>query len=223
MRVGIFIPCYVDQLAPQVGIATVELLERQGIAVEYPPEQGCCGQPFWTTGADAEARRLADHFAPVFDRYEHIVTPSGSCVATLRRLANEDIATRTYELCEFLASVLGLDAPSGRFPHRVGLHRSCHAREAPVRTLLRGLDGIELLEPARPDECCGFGGAFAVREAAVSSLMGRDCLGEHRAAGADVITSTDVSCLIHMDALARRAGLPVRLIHVAELLAEATA
>jgi L-lactate dehydrogenase complex protein LldE len=223
VRVGLFIPCYVDQLAPRVGNATVELLERLGIDVDYPTRQVCCGQPFWTTGADAEARRLAARFAPVFDRYEHIVAPSGSCVATLRRLAPAEIATRTHELCDFLASELGIEGVPGRFPHRVGLHRSCHAREAPVRALLRDLEGIELVEPTRADECCGFGGVFAVREAAVSGLMGRDLLRDHRSAGVEIITSTDVSCLIHLDGLARRARLPLRLIHVAELLAEATA
>jgi L-lactate dehydrogenase complex protein LldE len=202
-------------------MATLELLERHGLEVEFPAEQVCCGQPLWTAGADAGARRLAARFAPLFDRCEHVVAPSGSCVATLRRLGREDVAARTHELCEFLTSILGIDAPRGRFAQRVGLHRSCHAREAPVRALLRGLEGIELVEPARPDECCGFGGAFAVDEAAVSSLMGRDRLRDHRTAGAEVITSTDVSCLLHLDGLARREGLPLRTLHVAELLAEA--
>ena len=104
----------------------------------------------------------------------------------------------------------------------MGIHTSCHARAAPVRTLLGALEGVELLEPARPDECCGFGGALAVGEAAVSCLMGRDRLREHRANSAEVITSTDVSCLLHLAGLARRAGEPLRFLHVAELLWEAT-
>lgn len=241
-RVALFVPCVVDQLAPQVGLACLELLEGLGVEVDFPPEQTCCGQPFLTAGEPERARRLASRCVGVFRGYEHVVAPSGSCVAMLRlhypRLLGDaagDLPVRSLELCEFVTGVLGLTSLPGRFPHRVGLHPSCHAlrglrlgaasermqaRPDPVRTLLQGLEGLELVAPSRPDECCGFGGSFALDEAAVSCAMGRDRLCAHRDAGAEIVASTDVSCLLHLDGLARREGLALRMLHVAEILAQ---
>jgi L-lactate dehydrogenase complex protein LldE len=241
-RVALFVPCVVDQLAPQVGLACLELLEGLGVEVDFPPAQTCCGQPFLTAGEPERARRLARRCVGVFRGYAHVVAPSGSCVAMLRLHypgllgdAAGDLPARSLELCEFLTGVLGVTSLPGRFPHRVGLHPSCHAlrglrlgaasermqaRPDPVRALLGSLEGIELVAPSRPDECCGFGGSFALDEAEVSCAMGRDRLRAHRDAGAEVIASTDVSCLLHLDGLARREGLPLRLLHVAEILAQ---
>jgi len=239
VRVGLFVPCYVDQLWPEVARASVDVLEAQGVEVDFPRAQTCCGQPFANAGFEPEARRLAERFLRVFERFEHVVCPSGSCVAMVRRqyphlLGARAGLGRVRELCEFLIEVLGVERIPARYPRRVGLHPSCHglrelglaraservepARDR-VRSLLSRVEGLELVEPDRPDECCGFGGSFAVGEAAVSSRMGRDRLADHEAVGAQVITSVDASCLLHLRALAERRRLAVRVAHVAEILA----
>jgi L-lactate dehydrogenase complex protein LldE len=245
MRVGLFIPCYVDQFYPQVGTATVDVLARLGTRVEFPREQTCCGQPMANVGCHADARPLAERFLQIFSPYDYIVAPSGSCVAMVRhhyvqvlgpseRLSEN--AHKTFELCEFLVDVLKVDRLSGRFPHRVGLHQSCHAlrelrtavcseRIAPAfdkpRQLLASFEGIEFAQLERPDECCGFGGLFSVSEEAVSCLMGDDRIADHEQAGTEILTSTDMSCLMHLDGLIRRQGKPIRVMHVAEIMASA--
>jgi L-lactate dehydrogenase complex protein LldE len=244
--VALFVPCYVDQLFGRVAWASVAVLERLGCTVAFDPAQACCGQPLLTAGDPGSARALAQRFLTVFARAEHVVAPSASCVATVRRhyaaLLPGDprvgALDRVRELCEFAVDVLGVERIAGRYPHRVGLHPSCHglrelrlgtgseravAHRDPARLLLAGLDEIALVEPARPDECCGFGGTFAVTEPAVSGMMGRDRLRAHAAAGAEVVTATDVSCLAHLAGIARRDGLALRTAHVAEILAEASA
>ncbi len=241
--VGLFIPCYVDQSYPQVGLAAVRLLRRFGVKLHYPREQTCCGQPMANTGCDAEARPLAERFLEVFGRYDHVVAPSGSCVSMVRnhyqrylagRPGFERLRENTFELCEYLVDVLGVKKVEGRFPHRVGLHQSCHGlrelrlaqgseRVVPpfdkVRSLVSSLEGITLVDLTRADECCGFGGTFAVAEEAVSCMMGRDRIADHEKAGAEVITGADMSCLMHLEGLIRRDGRPVKVLHVAELLA----
>jgi L-lactate dehydrogenase complex protein LldE len=245
VKVALFIPCYVDQLYPQVGLATARVLGRLGCEVVFPEEQTCCGQPMANAGFEDDAAPLARRFLDVFAEYEHVVCPSGSCTSMVRNhyhpLVGQDpryaqVRRATYELCEFLSDVLKVGKLQGRYPHKVGLHQSCHGlRElrlgsgservvepfSKVADLLGSLEGIELVSLTRPDECCGFGGTFAVVEEAVSCLMGRDRIADHAKAGAEVITGTDVSCLMHMDGLARRARSPMRFRHVAEILAEA--
>ena len=248
MKVALFIPCYVDQLYPGVGLATARILERVGCEVHYPEDQTCCGQPMAHAGFAAEAAPLARRFLDVFHAYpgcEAVVCPSGSCTSMVRNhyhgLVGDDprypaVRAATYELCEFLTDVLGVKRLEGRLARRVGLHQSCHGlrelrlasgserRVAPadkVAPLLRSIEGLELVSLTRPDECCGFGGTFAVAEEAVSALMGQDRVADHVRAGAEVVTGTDVSCLMHMDGLARRLGTPLAFRHVAELLAEA--
>ncbi|SRR6266567_1743041 len=244
-EVGLFIPCYVDQCYPQVGLATVRLLQRHGVKLHYPREQTCCGQPMANSGCDAEAQPLAERFLSVFGRYDHVVAPSGSCVSMVRNHYARYLAGRpgfdrlrenTFEVCEYLVDVLGVKSVTGRFPHKVGLHQSCHGlRElrlgqgservgAPfdkVRQLVASLEGITLVDLTRADECCGFGGTFAVNEEAISCMMGRDRLADHEKAGAEVITGADMSCLMHLDGLIRRDGRTVKVMHVAELLAQA--
>ena len=240
MNVALFVPCYVDQLYPRVGLATAELLERAGCTVEFPEGQTCCGQPFANSGFFDDARPLARKFIDVFGKYEHVVCPSGSCTSMVRNhyaMLVEQKAPAVWELCEFLHDVAKF-SPRGKFPHKVGLHQSCHGlrelrlasgseRLVPsfnkTRELLTGIEGMTLVELKRPDECCGFGGTFAVAEEAVSCAMGRDRVADHLRGGAEVITGGDVSCLMHMEGLARREGKPVRFMHIAELLAEATA
>lgn len=243
MRVALFVPCYVDQLKPQVGVASLELLRQAGLEPVYPIDQTCCGQPFLTAGETDRARVLGRRFLQIFGRFDAVVTPSGSCAATLRghlsRFAPgaeaERLAANTFELCEFLTQHTSLPAPSGAFPFRVGLHASCHAlrelglgtpsetrgpvRADPVETLLRRVPELELIDLARRDECCGFGGVFAVEEEAVSVRMGLDRLNDHRRGRAEVVTSSDVSCLLQLEGLARKRALPIRVLHVAEILA----
>ncbi len=241
--VGLFIPCYVDQLYPHVGMATVELLEKCGVHVEFPAAQTCCGQPMANTGCTEQARPLAEKFLQVFAPYEYVVAPSGSCVAMVRhhyeeyfhdRSDYEALRKKTFELTEFLTDVLKIDKIEGRFPYRVGLHQSCHGlRELRLASsseivgksfgkaeqLLKGLDGIELVKLARPDECCGFGGTFAVNEEAVSCMMGEDRIHDHEQAGTQVLTANDMSCLMHLEGLIRRQKKPIRVMHIAEILA----
>jgi L-lactate dehydrogenase complex protein LldE len=240
--VALFVPCYVDQLYPQVAVAALRLLERHGCTVVYPEAQACCGQPMSNAGEAAAAAPLCARFLDTFGRHDAVVAPSGSCVGMVREQFQDlvpdhpalaKVRASTFELCEYLHDVLGVRAVKGRFARTVGLHRSCHAQRglrlasgserqvAPfdkVRTLLASLEGIKLVEPARTDECCGFGGTFAATEEAVSCLMGRDRLDDQLAAGAEVITGVDVSCLMHLEGLARRSGRKVRLQHVAEVL-----
>ncbi len=249
MNVALFVPCYVDQLTPEVGLATARVLERVGCRVEYDPRQTCCGQPFLTTGAAAEAARLARGYLERFAGSEAIVCPSASCVATVRKrfgelgLAGDAAAAAvrecTYELGEFLVERLGTTQVGARFPHRVALLQSCHGlRElrsvaaaadsdaptpGPAERLLRAVDGIELLLPERPDECCGFGGTFAVKFPEVSARIGSARLAALAATGADYVTATDVSCLLHLDGLRRRRGAGPRPIHLAEVLDAGTA
>jgi L-lactate dehydrogenase complex protein LldE len=249
MKVGLFIPCYVEQCYPGVGMATVEVLERHGVEVDYPEDQTCCGQPMMNAGCGDAARPLAERFLRIFGGYDHVVCPSGSCVAMVRTqyrgllggAAAAEVARlgrSTRELCEFLVDVLKIERAAGRFAHKVALHQSCHGlrelrlasgserRVAPfnkVAALLAGLTGIELVELARSDECCGFGGTFAITEDAISCAMGRDRLADHERAGAEIVTSVDMSCLMHLDGLIRRERRPLRVMHVAEVLAAAGA
>jgi L-lactate dehydrogenase complex protein LldE len=245
MRVGLFVPCYVDQLAPAVAEATVAVLERVGCTVEYDPDQTCCGQPFSNLGLADEARRLARIHLERFARHDAVVAPSASCVATVRRHygglgvgsdpAGRRVRERTFELTEFLVRQLGRDDVGAKFPHQVALLPSCHGlRElglgvpservasspapGPTEILLRNVAGLSLVRPAR-DECCGFGGAFSVELPEVSGRMGRDRLRDLAATGAAYVTATDVSCLLHLDGIRRREGSGPRAIHVAEILA----
>jgi L-lactate dehydrogenase complex protein LldE len=241
--VGLFIPCYVDQLYPKVGMATVQLLEENGFRVEFPQEQTCCGQPMANTGCTEETRPLAERFLEIFGKYEYVVAPSGSCVAMVRchydeylagRPGFEELKAKTYELTEFLVDVAGVNRIDRPFPYRVGLHQSCHGlRElrlgrsseqmiAPfgkAQQLLSLLDGLQLVDLERPDECCGFGGTFAVAEEAVSCMMGEDRIHDHETAGAQVLTAGDMSCLMHLMGIIRRQRKPLRVMHIAEILA----
>ena len=244
MRVGLFIPCYIDQLYPHVGMATVQLLERFDVVVEFPEAQTCCGQPMANTGCTQDAAPLAQKFYEIFKDYAYVVCPSGSCTAMIRHHYDEfladrpgfsDFKQRTYELCEFMTDVLNIESVSGHFPHKVGVHQSCHGlRELrlassselvgesynKVRMLLASLDDIELIELSRPDECCGFGGTFAIHEEAVSCLMGNDRVRDHETNGVEIMTGVDVSCLMHLEGLIRRQHKKMRVMHIAEILVE---
>lgn len=244
VEVGLFIPCYVDQLAPAVGLAAAAVLERAGCRVVYDPEQTCCGQPLLNLGAGREATRLARAHLARFARFDAVVCPSASCVATVRVHfgelgaglddAGRRTRERTFELGEFLVRALGRTDVGARFPHRVALLESCHGLrelglgtpseavqggdQGPTRALLRSVAGLELLLPER-DECCGFGGAFSVEFPALSARMGEARLRALAATGAEFVTATDWSCLAHLDGLRRRGVAGPRAIHLAEILA----
>ncbi|GGP18406.1 (Fe-S)-binding protein [Silvimonas iriomotensis] len=242
MKVALFIPCFIDAFFPEVGIATLELLEKTGCSVVYPFDQTCCGQPMGNSGCEADARGAEALFVKNFADYDYVVSPSGSCVHHVRdhfTAVEQDAATRkvrasTYELVEFLHDVLKItDFPWAEFPHKVGLHNSCgtlrrlgHASPSELNVapwskpldLLRGVKGIEFVTPQRPDECCGFGGTFCVTEEPVSARMGYDKVRDHAGAGAEYIVSADMSCLMHQKGCAERLGMPLRFIHIAQIL-----
>ncbi|MBN9660003.1 MAG: (Fe-S)-binding protein [Acidobacteria bacterium] len=244
-KVGLFIPCYVDQLYPQVGLSTLRVLRGLGLDIEFPEEQTCCGQPMANSGCSEDARPLAEKFLRIFARYDHVVAPSGSCVSMVRNhyeqwLAGkpgfEHLRDNTFELCEYLVDVAKVTKVDGDFARKVGLHMSCHGlRElrmakssermvAPfnkVKVLLEQLRGIQLVDLKRPDECCGFGGTFAVAEEAVSCLMGQDRIRDHEQAGAEVIAGFDMSCLMHLEGLLTRDKKPMQVLHVAQILEHA--
>jgi L-lactate dehydrogenase complex protein LldE len=242
-QVGLFVPCYIDQLYPDVAWATIEVLERYGCTVDFPPSQTCCGQPMANTGCTSEVLPLARRFLAIFGKYEYVVCPSGSCTAMVRHhyeeyfhveAAFEALKSRVFELTEFLVDVLKVEKIGGRFPHRVGLHQSCHGlRElrlgsssevvgpafSKAKKLLETIDDLSLVELKRPDECCGFGGTFAVNEEAVSCMMGLDRLHDHEQAGTEVLTANDMSCLMHLQGLILRQKKPIRVMHLAQILA----
>jgi len=245
VKVALFVPCYVDQLRPQVARATLELLERLGVAVEFPLAQTCCGQPMANAGCERDSLAAARHFVEVFAGFDYAVAPSGSCVHFVRHHYDvleqtpevRQVRERTVELCDFLTSVLHVTAVDAEFPHRVGLHHGCHGLRGlglgraselgpgpdpgPAAALLRTVRGLILVEPERADECCGFGGTFAISEDAVSARMGQDKVAAHQRLGAEVIASGDVSCLLHLEGVIRRQGLAIRTLHIAEILAGA--
>ncbi len=243
MKVGLFIPCYIDQFYPQVGLATVDLLEQFGCEVVYPEAQTCCGQPMANTGCVEDAKPLAHHYYNLFQEFEYVVCPSGSCTSMVRNhYANyfpdnpgfSQFKNKTYELCEFLTDVLKVDSINRSFPHRVGIHQSCHGlRELrmgksselvtgsfnKVRQLLELMDGIEFTELKRPDECCGFGGTFSITEEAVSCMMAEDRIQDHEQAETEIMTATDMSCLMHLGGVISRQKKDLKIMHVAEILA----
>lgn len=248
MSVALFVPCYIDQLYPDVGFACLELLEACGLSVHVPAQQTCCGQVLTNRGALRAAAPLAAQFEAVFGAYEHIVCPSGSCTAALRRHRHAlggdpgGASGRVLELCQFLLQVVGLERVrsvlqrQGTPPRRVLLHESCHGLrelgqgqpselgaqgpgvESPARQLLRLVSGITLVSPSRRDECCGFGGSFSVGEPELSARIGSDRLDDFEAAGAEVVTSVDMSCLMHLSGLMRKQGRACSAKHVAEVL-----
>jgi L-lactate dehydrogenase complex protein LldE len=241
MKVGLFIPCYVDQFYPGAAIATLRLLEKLGVEVVYPPKQTCCGQPMANSGFEHLTGGCNELFIKNFEEFDYIVAPSGSCVLHIRDHLHDDkqpeaaksISHKIYELTAFLTDVLKVKDLTAKFPHRVGIHQSCHGQRglhissmtelvAPEfskpLSLLQMVDGIDLIHLSRKDECCGFGGTFCVTEEAVSVKMGKDRVADHLQHGAEYITGVDMSCLMHMEGILKRQGSKVKVIHIAEIL-----
>lgn len=241
MKVGLFIPCYIDQFYPQIAVATLQLLEKLGVEVDYPLQQTCCGQPMANSGFQAASKGCDALFVKNFAGYDYIVAPSGSCVLHVKEHLHDEkepaaaahIRSHIFELCEFLTDVLQVKDLQANFPHKVGFHMSCHGQRglhlaqmselaAPDFSkpgqLLSMVKDMELIPLNRKDECCGFGGTFCVSEEAVSVKMGKDRVLDHVQGGAEYITGTDVSCLMHMEGILRRRNSPVKVLHIAEIL-----
>lgn len=242
MKIGLFIPCYVDAVYPEVGVATYKLLRHLGLDVTYPLNQTCCGQPMANAGFEKQAIPLAKKFDDKFREFDYVVAPSVSCTAFVRlnypRLLKGKTecttAQKAMDVVEFLHDVVKINHPLGTFHHKVSLHNSCHGvRELglsspsemhvdkfnKIKDLLQLVDGCEVVEPERPDECCGFGGMFAIEETAISAQMGRDKVERHMQTGAEYITGPDCSCLMHMAGVAKKQGLKIEFKHVVEILA----
>jgi L-lactate dehydrogenase complex protein LldE len=230
MRVGLFVTCVNDAVFPQTGEATVTLLERLGVTVDFQLGQTCCGQMHFNTGYRADAVPLARRFADVFEGYDAVVVPSGSCGAFIRDTHHKldpkaaDKVPPVYELSEFLIDVLDVEDVGASFPHTVTYHPTCHGLrmlklgDRPQR-LLRAVSGLTLIELPYAEECCGFGGTFSVKNPDVSEAMGADKLDHARETGAEVLCAVDNSCLMHLGGMAGRRGDPVRVMHIAEILA----
>jgi len=243
MKIGLFIPCYIDALYPEVGIATLELLEKLGLDVEVPLRQTCCGQPMTNEGDFESARAAEELFIENFKSYDYIVGPAGSCVKQVRihydKLDQTDevkhVRSKTYELVEFLHDIIQIkDFPHIKFPYRVALHNSCSsirglslAKPSEIMKenynksadLLQMIEGLKLVQLSRPDECCGFGGTFCITDEAVSTKMGRDKVADYVASGAECIVSPDMSCLMHQQATAHKNGIMnLPFVHIAQVL-----
>lgn len=241
MRIGLFVTCLADALFPAAAIATATLLERLGHEVVFPSDQTCCGQMHVNGGYLNDAVVLVRNHVATFEEAgcEAIVAPSGSCVGSVRHqhsmvarrtgdrgLAQraEALAARSYELSEFLIDVLNVRDVGASYPHRVAYHPTCHSLrqlgigDKPLE-LLRNVRGLNLIELADAETCCGFGGTFAIKNSDTSAAMLRDKLASVTSSGAEVCTATDSSCLMHIGGGLSRAGSPVRTVHLAEILA----
>ena len=236
MKVALFIPCFVDQLMPDVGLDTVRVLRRLGFEIDFPNEQTCCGQPAFNSGYWNDARPLAEHFVRVFRSADTVVCPSGSCTTMVRNFYPEllsgtalrdeavQLGKRMFEFSEFLVKVARRTDVGATFPHRVAYHDACHAlRELRLkqepREILRHVRGLELVEMQYSEDCCGFGGTFATKFNMISAAMGEAKTASAAAVHADYLTSTDPSCLLHIDGILRRQNSPVRTLHLANILA----
>ena len=234
-KTALLVTCLVDQFFPAVGEAAVRLLERIGRRVEFPMEQTCCGQPAFNMGYRDEARRLGKRLIEIFEPFEEIVAPSGSCTSMVRvhlpevfepgdpwRQRAHELSTRVFELTELLAGAGYV--PGVRFEGRAVYHASCHllrdlgVRDA-TRSLLDRVPGLEMVELPQGEVCCGFGGAFAVKMPEISGALLEDKLAAVAATGASIVTATDCGCLMHLGGALNRRNSSVRALHVAEILA----
>ncbi|NUT96387.1 MAG: (Fe-S)-binding protein [Saccharothrix sp.] len=239
MKIALFVTCLADALYPQVGKATVALLERLGHDVVFPRTQTCCGQMHVNTGYQRKALPLVRNHVDTFEPYDVVVAPSGSCVGSVRhqhamvaRSAGDEtlaaraetVAARTYELSEFIVDVLGLDDVGAYYPHRVTYHPTCHSLrmlgvgDKPLR-LLRAVKGMTLVELPAADQCCGFGGTFALKNAETSTAMLTDKMRHVLSTGAETVTAGDSSCLMHIGGGLSRLRAGTQAVHLAEILA----
>ncbi len=240
-KIGLFIPCFVDSIYPRVGVATFKILKDLGFEVIYPKSQTCCGQPLFNSGFKSEAKELSKKFYSEFYEFDYIVAPSASCISMIRvhykdlleKDEFEKISRKSFEICEFLHDVVSIDSFKTTFTHKVALHKSCHGlRELElgvsselnlpyndkIENLLKKVDGLELVELERADECCGFGGTFSINESEVSIKMGKDKLENYKKSGAEFLVGYDNSCLMHLASL----DSSIKVLHIVEILAGLT-
>ncbi len=238
MEIQLFIPCYIDQLYPQTAFNTIKVLERAGCKVHYNPNQTCCGQPAFNSGYWNEASVLAEKFLTDFNTEIPIVSPSGSCAAFVihhyQKLLKDKpelsqkhilVKEKIFELSDFLVNVLKVEKLGSKFPYKVTFHDSCSAlREYGLtdeaRRLLSNVEGLELIEMEESDTCCGFGGTFAVKNNAISSAMAEKKVRNALETGAEFIVSTEASCLMNINGYCKKHNLPIKGIHLADILAE---
>jgi L-lactate dehydrogenase complex protein LldE len=239
VKVALFVTCLADGLFPEVGRATVTVLERLGHEVVFPAALTCCGQMHTNTGYGRKAVPLVRHHVETFEEYDAVVAPSGSCVGAVRhqhamlarKAGDEDLAARaevvashTWELSEFLVDVLGVEDVGAHYPHRVTYHPTCHSlrmlrvQDKPLR-LLRAVRGLDLVELPDADQCCGFGGTFAVKNADTSTAMLADKMKNVMSTRAEAVTAGDASCLMHIGGGLSRLRVGTRTVHLAEILA----
>jgi L-lactate dehydrogenase complex protein LldE len=241
MRVALFVPCYVDQFYPKVAISTLELLEKLGVEVSFPSRQTCCGQPMANSGFEHLTGSTNQLFVEQFAGFDYIVSPSGSCVLHIKDHLHVDgadvkcgkIQNSIYELTEFLTDILKVNSLPATFPYKVGVHQSCHGQRGlnlsqmselvkpPFSKTMQLLDlvrDLTIIDLQRKDECCGFGGTFCVSEEAVSVKMGKDRIADHIQNGAEYITGSDMSCLMHLEGILRRQNSKTKVVHIAEIL-----
>jgi len=230
------VTCLVDQLDPEVGLATTRLLSRLGVDVEFPDSQTCCGQAAWNSGFAKQSRTLAEHTIGVFEGYDHVVTPSGSCGGMIHHGYQQmfrddrvwlerarDLASRTFELSQYIVDVLGTDDVGATYSGTATYHPSCHAKrilgvgDQPER-LLSNVEGLTVVPLPRAEDCCGFGGSFAVKLSDLSASIVGEKVQHVESTAADTLISTDAGCLLNMRTAIEHKGLPVRVMHLAQVL-----
>ena len=237
MHIALFVPCFIDQFLPRVAVATAAILRHLGHEVVVPPGQTCCGQPTFNQGYWPESRRIALHFLDVFEGCEAIVAPSGGCVGMVREHYRwlfegrpelervEALAGHVHEFTSFLVDELGVTDLGAKLEATVTVHDSCHAlRELGIkrqpRALLAAVEGLRVVEMPDSETCCGFGGAFSVKYPEISTAMADEKLDNALSTQADLITGVEASCLMHLQGRIDRRKLPIRTLHIAELLAK---
>ena len=244
MKIGLFIPCFMNELYPDICKATYKILKQQGLNIDYPLNQTCCGQPMANSGCSKDVETLAKQFVKTFKDYDYIVAPSGSCVSMVKEhyasfFDNDKdynkVKASIYEVCEFLHDVIKLENLNftKKFPYKVGLHNSCHGHrvlklasaselnipyDSKLKNLLSKVEGIQIVPLKREDECCGFGGTFSVQEEDISVAMGKDRIKDHLDSNVQIMTGADMSCLMHMDGIINRNNHPIKVKHIVQIL-----
>ncbi|MDA8441380.1 MAG: (Fe-S)-binding protein [Peptococcaceae bacterium] len=238
MKASFFVTCIADNFFPEVGECVIKLLNGQGIKLDFPPEQTCCGQPAFNSGYWDEARDVAKGMIEAFAASDYVISPSGSCVAMFKidypllfqgdaqwEVKVKQLGEKTFEVTQFLVNVLHLENLGARYPAKVTYHPSCHAtrllgiKDEPLK-LLRQVQDLELVELPNASDCCGFGGTFAVKMAAVSEEMVEEKVQNILRSGADVVTGVDLGCLMNIGGRLQHQGHAVRAVHITQLLAE---
>lgn len=242
MKIGFFVPCYVDALVPQAAISSLKLLRRLGDEVHVIERGACCALPLTDMGYEKKSCSLEKNLVPLLSGYDVIVTPSGICTDQFRHHFSAveqtpevvHLRQTTYDMVEFLHDIKKVDSlPWAHFPHRVALHNGCHSLRyllqarpselmipyfSKTEALLKLVDGLEVAYATRRDECCGFGGTFSIWDQACSGQQGLDKVNDYRANGLEYVTSADCSCLIHQECVARKHGIPLKTYYIAEIL-----